>query len=74
MYLYKNITQNKDKFILKLPRFTLCEDEVIKALKNAKEHGFNAVQINNIAHISIAKEYGFIMHGGFSLTLQTHFH
>lgn len=58
-----------DKAILELPRFTFCEENVIKDLLEVKDSGFYAAECQNCAHINILKNIGMKAVGGFGLNI-----
>ena len=60
----------KDILAIAPPRFIAGnEKEIIEKLKSLKSKGFSHLYCNNISHIKIGKDLGFILHGGFGLNV-----
>ncbi len=55
----------KEKIMVSMPRFTFDEQSDFKILKNAHEYGIDNLLCTNIAHISMGKELGMIIHTDF---------
>lgn len=58
-----------NKLAAEMPRFTFDEKKDFSALKELKENGLRHMVCTNYAHISMGKELGLIMHGGFGLNV-----
>lgn len=55
----------KEKIMVSMPRFTFDEQSDFKILKNAHKYGIDNLLCTNIAHISMGKELGMIIHTDF---------
>lgn len=51
------------------PRFDICENKTVKALKSAKKLGFDKVECGNIGQIKLAHDLGLSASGGFGLNI-----
>ncbi len=65
----ENCLLPKDKVILTLPRYVKNEHTLRSQLEAARILGYTHALCSNIAHIRLAKELGFTLHGGFGLNI-----
>ena len=56
-----------EKLASEMPRFTFDEKKDFEKLKRLKEQGLAHIVCTNYAHISMGRELGMTMHGGFGL-------
>ena len=64
-----NITENKDRYIVALPRFIDDEELLKKRLDDVKQMGFTRILCTNLAHAKIGREMGFRLCGDFGLNI-----
>lgn len=58
-----------DKLCAVLPRFTFDEDKDFARLRALADKGLSHIECTNYAHISMGRELGLVMHGGFGLNV-----
>ena len=58
-----------DKLAAEMPRFTFDEEKDFARLKVLRERGVAHMVCTNYAHISMGRELGMTMHGGFGLNV-----
>lgn len=58
---------DSEKLAAEMPRFTFDEKKDFEKLKRLKEQGIAHIVCTNYAHISMGRELGMTMHGGFGL-------
>lgn len=58
-----------DKLAVEMPRFTFDEERDFARLKALKNQGINHIVCTNYAHISMGRELGMTIHGGFGLNV-----
>ncbi len=58
-----------ENIAIEMPRFTFDERGDFDLLKELFEDGFEQLVCTNYAHISMGKELGMVMHGGFGLNV-----
>ncbi|WP_124100289.1 U32 family peptidase [Ruminococcus sp. Marseille-P6503] len=58
-----------DKLAAEMPRFTFDEERDFTRLKALRERGVSHLVCTNYAHISMGRELGMTMHGGFGLNV-----
>ncbi len=56
-----------EKIIISPPRFVSDEKKLSGLLKKLRDKGFRHILCNNLAHIKLGRDSGFILHGGFGL-------
>ncbi|MDE6708999.1 MAG: DUF3656 domain-containing protein, partial [Oscillospiraceae bacterium] len=64
-----NVTENKDRYIVALPRFIDDEELLKKRLDDVKQMGFTRILCTNLAHAKIGREMGFRLCGDFGLNI-----
>lgn len=64
-----NITENKDRYIVALPRFIDDEELLKKRLDDVKQMGFTRILCTNLAHAKTGREMGFRLCGDFGLNI-----
>lgn len=58
-----------DKLCAVMPRFTFDEEKDFARLKALADRGLRHMECTNYAHISMGRELGLVMHGGFGLNV-----
>lgn len=58
-----------DKLAAQMPRFTFDEKRDTELVRELKNSGLKHILCTNYAHISMGRELGLIMHGGFGLNV-----
>lgn len=64
-----NIKEDKDRYIVALPRFIDDEEVLKKRLDDVKQMGFTRILCTNLAHAKLGRETGFRLHGDFGLNI-----
>lgn len=60
---------DRDKVCAVMPRFTFDEEKDFAKLKTLADKGLLHIECTNYAHISMGRELGLVMHGGFGLNV-----
>lgn len=64
-----NINDDKDRYIIALPRFIDDEELLKKRLDGVKQMGFTRILCTSLAHAKIGREMGFRLCGDFGLNI-----
>ncbi|MDE6746091.1 MAG: U32 family peptidase, partial [Oscillospiraceae bacterium] len=64
-----NIDDDKNRYIVALPRFIDDEELLKKRLEDVKQTGFTRILCTNLAHAKIGREIGFRLCGDFGLNI-----